>query len=107
MHFFYNLEEWINFLRAKSLVVSTRIHGSIMALHAGVPSMLLWHDSRTQEIADHAALPSMPFSEFDLTQRPEQVQHRIDYDPYRARYPIIYKIYKNFLNSNGVAHNLE
>lgn len=107
MHFFYSLEEWISFIQAKSLVVSTRIHGAIMALHAGVQGMLLWHDSRTQEIAEHAGLPAMPFSDYDLSQDPGQVLHHMDYGPYRARYPITYQIYKGFLESNGVIHNLQ
>lgn len=105
-HFFYSIEEWKSFLQTQSLVVTTRIHGAIMALHSSTPGILLWHDSRTQEIADHAALPNMSFEEYDLLKGPDQVIEKINYDAYSARYPIIYEIYKRFLESNRIPHNL-
>lgn len=56
---FYNLSDWSNFVAALYGVVGTRLHGSIIALNSGRRALLFGHDSRTQEVAEFASIPSI------------------------------------------------
>lgn len=57
-HVFFDLEAWARFLQTRAGVLGTRLHGTILALNSGVPSVLFGHDSRTAELIDYAALPT-------------------------------------------------
>jgi hypothetical protein len=48
---------WIEGLRPFDYSFGTRIHGSIVALLAGVPATVLVHDSRTLELARYFGIP--------------------------------------------------
>ena len=50
---------WINDLQAYDLSVGTRVHGYIAAVLAGIPSVMLCHDSRTRELAQWFDLPRL------------------------------------------------
>jgi len=48
---------WIQDLKSFDFALGTRIHGTIAAVLAGIPSLILCHDSRTSELADCSASP--------------------------------------------------
>lgn len=48
---------WMNYLSAFDFSFGTRIHGTIAALLAGTPGLLLAHDSRTLELANYHDIP--------------------------------------------------
>jgi Polysaccharide pyruvyl transferase len=48
---------WIDDLRDYDFAFGTRIHGTIAALLAGTPAMVLAHDSRTLELARYFGIP--------------------------------------------------
>lgn len=48
---------WMDYLSTFDFAFGTRIHGTIAALMAGTPAVLLAHDSRTLELADYHAIP--------------------------------------------------
>ena len=63
-NFFYNhsksfveIDEWINYLKPHDFNFGTRIHGTMLALAAGIPSLLIIVDSRTQELAEQLGIP--------------------------------------------------
>lgn len=48
---------WMQYLSGFDFSVGTRIHGNITALLAGVPALVLAHDSRTLELARYHEIP--------------------------------------------------
>ncbi|MDE0349057.1 MAG: polysaccharide pyruvyl transferase family protein [Gammaproteobacteria bacterium] len=54
---FYDIPEWIEFLRAFDFVVGTRIHGVLLGLQAGIPALCVVSDSRTRELCETMAVP--------------------------------------------------
>ena len=59
MHF-SNMDGWLDFSRTCELSYGMRIHGTVVPLQAGVPSVLISHDSRTAGLSKVMGVPSMP-----------------------------------------------
>ena len=64
---FFDLDSWVRYLKSKSFVVGTRFHGTIVALLAGTPSVLLTHDSRTSEMVQVMGIPHVPIDSIDTS----------------------------------------
>lgn len=56
-HCFFNIPDWMNYLRQFDFVIGTRIHGIILALQAEVPALCIVHDSRTLELCETMKVP--------------------------------------------------
>lgn len=57
------LEDWLGALGELDFCFGTRVHGTIAALLAGTPAVLMVHDGRTAELAERMNLPSIKASE--------------------------------------------
>ncbi len=57
IRFFLDPTTWHEFMRTQDFAFGMRIHGTIAALAAGTPAMLLAHDSRTLELAEYHRIP--------------------------------------------------
>ena len=53
----YDVWEWMDLLRGFDFVVGTRIHGVVLGLQAGVPSLCIVSDSRTRELCETMHVP--------------------------------------------------
>jgi hypothetical protein len=53
----FNVSEWIEYLRTYDFIVGTRIHGVMLGLQAGIPSLCIAHDSRTREMCEVMDVP--------------------------------------------------
>lgn len=56
---FSSIDAWMDFARSCQLSFGMRIHGTMVPLQAGVPSLLIQHDSRTAGLAQHMGIPAM------------------------------------------------
>ena len=56
-HAFASVPEWLTLMARHDLVVGTRIHGVMAGIQAGVPSVCLCIDSRTQELCQTMGIP--------------------------------------------------
>lgn len=54
---YLNISEWMECLRGYDFVVGARIHGVMLGLQAGVPSLCIAHDSRTRELCETMKVP--------------------------------------------------
>ena len=54
---FFNVSNWIEHCRRFDFVVGTRIHGTAIALQAGVPALCIVHDARTLELCRTMKVP--------------------------------------------------
>lgn len=62
--YFTRVPEWLDFYRSRDLVIGSRVHGAVLACQAGVPSVLVVHDSRTAGLASTMALPTIDEAAF-------------------------------------------
>jgi polysaccharide pyruvyl transferase WcaK-like protein len=97
--------DYENLVRSKDLVLGYRLHGNLMALANGVPSIYFTYDSRTAEFAETYQIPK-----FDIfaggTFRLEDYWDQSLFDKYNRAWHRIYGEMQRFLTENGVAHKM-
>ncbi|MDR1833372.1 MAG: polysaccharide pyruvyl transferase family protein [Propionibacteriaceae bacterium] len=101
-----DLSTWSQYLAKRQFSFGTRIHGTIVALHSGIPAFLLAHDSRTAELAEYHHIPHL------RVRRVKQVGalklfEQADYTEYNQLWPQHREVYARFLERNGLAHGLD
>ncbi|MBB3238277.1 polysaccharide pyruvyl transferase family protein [Phyllobacterium endophyticum] len=97
--------DYENLVRSKDLVLGYRLHGNLMALANGVPSIYFTYDSRTVEFAETYQIPK-----FDIfaggTFRLEDYWDQSLFDKYNQAWHRTYGEMQRFLTENGVAHKM-
>lgn len=92
-------------VRGLDLVLGYRLHGNLMALANGTPSIYFTYDSRTVEFADTFKIPSIDvFAGQDFRLEEYWVQAR--FDRFNAAYAQVYRAMSAFLNENRVDHKM-
>ncbi len=90
-HVYFELESWLDYCRSKRFFLGTRIHGTIAAVLAGTPAMLVAHDSRTVEMSQAMSIPYITRDQIDI-ESPLQVAAYFeqamahDFEPGYSRY---------------------
>ena len=54
---FFDISSWMEHYRRFDFVIGARIHGVMLALQAGVPGVVIAHDSRTLELCQTMMVP--------------------------------------------------
>jgi polysaccharide pyruvyl transferase WcaK-like protein len=102
-HVFYDLDKWRDFIINCRGVIGTRLHGAILSLNSGVPAFLIGHDSRTAELINFAAIPSLDTSllfKAESIAEIEKLFESCDVEKYRETRLNNFRIYRNFLLEN-------
>lgn len=105
---FTNVPEWLAYLSNRDFVIGTRLHGTIAALLAGTPAMLITHDARTEELARFAAIPSVSAEQLlrDGTIDCEALVQKADFGAFNMRQIEYFRDFREFLDLNSVPHRL-
>jgi polysaccharide pyruvyl transferase WcaK-like protein len=97
--------DYENLVRSHQLVLGYRLHGNLMALANGVPSIYFTYDSRTVEFAETYKIPSYDvFS--DKPFRLEDYWDQSLFDKYNRAWFETYGEMNVFLTENGVDHKM-
>lgn len=103
---FNSIDGWMDFARTCDLSFGMRIHGNMVPLQAGVPSILISHDSRTAGLANFMGIPSVTPEEFVGSQAAgpgplfDQIAQVMD--GYDARRQALAQIMRDFVVANGL-----
>jgi hypothetical protein len=93
------------FVAARDLVLGYRLHGNLMALSNGVPSVYFTYDSRTVEFADTLGIPSFDVfggREFRL----EEYWDQALFERFNRCFHQRYREMRLFLEENRVPHRM-
>ena len=99
---FFSVASWVTAMKTMTACIGSRFHGTIGALLAGTPSLLLAHDMRTLEMAEFFGIP---FLLIDRDYSQEALIERLlatDYAPFVGRLTAIQVEWKRFARSNGL-----
>lgn len=105
---FFRIPDWPDYAVTRDFIFGTRLHGVIIGLIAGVPSLLLTHDTRTEEAAQWMGLPSVSATtvlqakKLDL----QRLYESIDLDSLNSRMQKYYAEFRRFFELNNVETNL-
>jgi hypothetical protein len=101
--FFSNrVSDYLTRLRSLSFVCGTRLHGNIMALCQGTPTLFAVHDERLRDMTELLQAPTV-----DLSQEEEVIEiAACNWTPFEAAYRRIYASFLAFFEENGLSHQL-
>ena len=97
--------EYERLVRGLDLVLGYRLHGNLMALANGTPSIYFTYDSRTVEFADTFKIPSVDVfggQDFKL----EEYWDQSRFDRFNAAYAQVYGQMRDFLVENRVDNKM-
>ena len=98
---FWSVPDWLCYLSKKDFVCGTRIHGTIMGLHSGTPSLCIYHDTRTKELCRFLGVPSIGIAELDNFGISD-LREMVDLENYAWRRRELIFSYRSFLERNGL-----
>jgi polysaccharide pyruvyl transferase WcaK-like protein len=95
------VSDYEDLVRTKDLVLGYRLHGNLMALSNGVPSIYFTYDSRTTEFAETLQIPH-----FDVfSGKPFHLEDYWDqslFEKFNRAYFQTYREMRTFLVENGI-----
>ncbi len=104
---FYGGHEMIEFLKENAdFVIGGRLHGSIAAIQAQKPVLMVVSDARVREVCEFLNIPFIFLSEFDRNKSPQEYYEQVDYSFFNKTYKSRYDNYRTFLENNGIEHHL-
>jgi hypothetical protein len=100
---FFDPSRWKAFIARKfSYAIGTRLHGSIIALNAGIPALVTNGDMRAREVTEYLGIPLCPgICGCDFSLR--ELYEEMDIDAMNARYDSVFDDYCAWLRVNGLA----
>jgi len=103
---FSSIDAWMDFARTCQLSFGMRIHGTMVPLQAGVPSLLISHDSRTAGLAQHMGIPAMTPETF-LSYQAEGPASLLAYiaramQPYDTHRQELAQTMRDYIRDNGL-----
>lgn len=94
---------WIQDLRQFDMAFGTRIHGTIAAVLAGIPSFIFCHDSRTSELANYFGLPKIDIKKLSKQKlTSDELSDVMGRSTMHDCFSDRYQKYQNFLVKNKV-----
>jgi hypothetical protein len=100
------VDEWLFAARRFDFCYGMRMHGSMVALQAGVPTVILHHDKRTEELARVMNLPRMDIKSFlSRTSHPVSCAYEHFWDSldgYFQTRRVLASRFLDFLHQNGL-----
>jgi Polysaccharide pyruvyl transferase len=95
---------WFGELAAYDFSFGTRIHGSIAALLAGTPAVVLAHDQRTLELAEYHDIPHRKIPSTPDEADPARLYEESDWSQMRAGHPQRWATFAGYLDEHGLEH---
>jgi hypothetical protein len=96
---------WAERLSKCTYAFGGRLHGSIMALYAGIPAKLYCKDLRCKEVADFIGMPAI--DKYDSGIDLYNDYYQTDIDLFNKKYKEGYEIFKQFMEGNGITYDLD
>lgn len=106
---FFHIDSWMEHYRTFDLVIGARIHGTILALQAGVPGVCIAHDSRTEELCRTMMVPFIHWSDYSQGISRAQLAQIFQFDgeAFDKNRKVLATRYVAFLEENGLTPSAE
>ncbi len=101
-NYYYTNKEWISAIEGYDFSIGMRFHGNVMGLRAGLKSLFITSDSRTEELTSFFNLPSLKIDKFEVNRPPSYYYDVADYSEFNKSYPMIFDAFIDFVQKNGM-----
>lgn len=108
--YFCNVDDWSTYIKSKSGSIGSRLHGNLISLINGVPSLTIAHDSRTLEMCALTGIPHIHIKDIPTDEIPgnfltEQLS-LADFCLFSKNMTTLFKRYDTFLQNHNLTHKL-
>ena len=103
--FFLRVEDYDDFIKTQDFAFGYRVHGVLPALAQGVPGLLVKYDTRSTELADSFAIPSIILNEEAPKDVPALLRD-VSFDEFNKIYPSRYDKMRFILEQNRIPHRM-
>ncbi|MFO7996275.1 MAG: polysaccharide pyruvyl transferase family protein [Dehalococcoidia bacterium] len=103
---FFDVEEWMAYMRSLDFVIGSRFHGCLAAIINGIPATIFVHDARTGELCELLRMPQVDIRKVKAIDL-RALYDAMDLDTLEATYSSLYDGYIDFLEENRIEHCLE
>lgn len=90
------IELWKKFVSSFDYNYSSRMHGGILSLNCGIPTVMTNDDLRAYEMCSLFKIPYVPGGG-----RPIELYKQVNFEPMNKAYSSLYKNFMSFLSENG------
>lgn len=104
---FFDIPNWMEHYRKFDFIVGPRIHGAVLGLQVGIPSLCIVHDSRTLELCETLKVPYVMAGEIIKGCSLEQLWEKVQFNAkeFTENRTKLASKFCNFFESNGVKYN--
>ena len=99
-----SVESWLALNRTMDLTIGSRIHGCIISVLCGIPTLVLVKDTRMKELASFFGIPFLDISNIDETFDMLNYCETLDYSKIYNLHEQNFKNFIHFLDINQVPH---
>ena len=104
VRYFFDIHSWINFMRQFDLFVGNRFHGSVAAVLAGVPHVMIPFNARTRELTEWHHLTSLKPEDIGANTSILDYLDVLDFYSFNKHQKENLLNYISFLEANGLDH---
>lgn len=104
VRFHTNYLSWKRDLSERDFSIGPRLHGNVMALHAGLPSIWIMYGARMRELVDYHNLPNIDVNDVNEKTDVFELFSKIDYKSFLKGHKERFRHYVDFLDKNGIEH---
>jgi hypothetical protein len=97
---YMSIDQWMEDMSRMDLCFGTRIHGNILATQSQCPSIVVYHDSRTRELAETMCYPRISVDDFVKTGSIDELKDKCvcDFSLYNKKRSELRQNLKNILS---------
>jgi hypothetical protein len=104
---FFDIPNWMEHYRKFDFIVGPRIHGAVLGLQVGIPSLCIVHDSRTLELCETLKVPYVLAGDIIKGFSLQQLWDRFEFDAkeFTENRTKLASKFCSFFENNGVEYN--
>lgn len=103
---YISVNQWMEDISRMDFCCGTRIHGNIIAHQSGCPSVVVYHDARTRELAETMSYPLISMESFIKCPNVEDVKNLAinNFDTYKSQKKILKNNFIKLLTHYNLKH---
>ena len=100
--YYFSVDDWVNGIRDVDFSIGTQFHGSVAAILAGIPTIMITIDDRMRELCKVHSIPNINISDFRQDKPIEYYYGLADYSAFNNNYSRNYDNFIEYCARNGV-----